>query len=54
MTFRFTFEATSAGTELCLVGSSGPIPFDLWALPAPTDLLPGVDLVQSLVAADSG
>ncbi len=54
MTFRFTFEATSAGTELCLVGPSGPIPFDLWALPAPTDLLPGVDLVQSLVAADSG
>lgn len=53
MTFRFAFEVTPVGTELRLIGPGGPVPVDLWAVQAPSDLLPGVDLVQSLIAADS-
>lgn len=53
MTHKFSFVATPGGTELRLLGPSGAMPVDLWALEAPDPLLPGVDLVRQLEAADA-
>ncbi len=53
MTHRFTFTPGATGTELRLLGPDGdPVPVDRWALDAPDALLPGVDLIGRLEAAD--
>ncbi|MEK0081710.1 DEAD/DEAH box helicase [Benzoatithermus flavus] len=53
MSHRFALTVTPAATELALLGPTGPVPTDLWAVAAPPALLPGVDLVQRLAAAGS-
>src|SRR4051812_43497796 len=50
---RFAFTAEPTAMELRLVGPRGPVPTDLWAVEAPEELLPGVDLAQRLVAVGS-
>jgi hypothetical protein len=49
---RFTFTPSPAGTELRLVGPTGPLPVARWAVEAPSALRPGVDLVRKLLAAE--
>ena len=44
---------TSAFTELRLTKLAGEIPMDDWAVEAPSDLLPGVDLALRMRAADA-
>lgn len=53
MSVRFQMEPQAAGVEIRLVGADGAVPTDLWPVAAPAALLPGVDLAQRLVAADS-
>ena len=53
MNYRFDHTITSVFTELRLVGPAGEIPVDDRAVEAPSDLLPGVDLVLRMRAADA-
>ena len=53
MTFRFAITPAAAASEIRLLGPAGPVPVERWALEAPSALLPGVDLAQRLVAAES-
>lgn len=53
MTLRFDWSADHTGIELRLVGPTGPIPPDSWAVAVPDALLPGVDLVQRLIGSDA-
>jgi hypothetical protein len=53
MNHRFDHAVTPAFTELRLIGPAGPINVDDWAIEAPAELLPGVDLTSKLRAADS-
>jgi len=53
MSYRFDHTITPAFTELRLVGSAGAVPVDDWAVEAPSDLLPGVDLALRMRAADA-
>jgi hypothetical protein len=53
MNYRFDYTITSAFTELRLVGLADEIPVDDWAVEAPPDLLPGVDLALRMRAADA-
>lgn len=52
MTHRFTITADPSGTEIRLEGPHGPVPCNLWAVEAPDALVPGIDLVQRLIASD--
>ena len=49
---RFTFNPTPTDLEIRLEGPGGPLPQGEWALRAPDDLLPGVDLLKRLEAGD--
>jgi SNF2-related domain/Helicase conserved C-terminal domain len=51
MSCHFEYQVTSEATELRISGSRGNLPTDSWSIEAPSSLLPGVDLVQRLVAA---
>ena len=53
MSFRFDHTVDASGTEIRLHGPGGALPTDLWAVQAPAELLPGVDLAQRLVGAGS-
>lgn len=53
MTIRFDFQPEASGTALRLLAPTGPIPVERWALEAPGPLLPGVDLVHRLIAAEA-
>ncbi|WP_188260223.1 DEAD/DEAH box helicase [Azospirillum tabaci] len=53
MTHRFAADPQSAGVEIRLIGPAGPLAVDRWAVTVPDSLLPGVDLAQRLIAADS-
>ncbi|BBF93955.1 DEAD/DEAH box helicase [Blastochloris tepida] len=53
MTYRFNFTPEASGTVLRMLDpDSRPVAVDRWALEAPDALLPGVDLVGQLEAAD--
>jgi hypothetical protein len=52
MTHNFDHTIEPAFTELRLIGPVGPINVDDWAVEAPAELLPGVDLMNRLRAAD--
>jgi hypothetical protein len=52
MMYRFQHAITEPFTELRLLGPSGEIACDDWAIEAPPSLSPGVDLAQRLRAAD--
>lgn len=52
MIYSLSFRATSAGTEFRLVSDSFAQPVDSWAIVAPVSLLPGIDLLNRLVAED--
>lgn len=51
MTSPFEYVVTEAWTEIRLVGTSGVIQVDLWAIDGPEAAQPGVDLVNRLVGA---
>ncbi len=53
MSARFSVEPEAAATALRLAVSGRAIPVERWALEAPAPLLPGVDLVNRLVAAET-
>src|SRR5579883_1650779 len=53
MSGSFVHEITADAVEIRLLGPRGPIPAEAWALTAPTEALPGVDLAQRLIAAGS-
>jgi hypothetical protein len=53
VTFHFDLRPDALVSEIRLVGSSGVVPFDRWALDAPEGLLPGVELAQRLIASES-
>lgn len=53
MRASFAFEPEAAATALRLTVSGRAIPVERWALEAPAPLLPGVDLVNRLVAAET-
>lgn len=53
MTHRFALAVTPGATGITLLGPTGLAPTDLWAVEAPPALLPGVDLVQRMIAAGS-
>lgn len=46
------FVPTSAGTEFRLIAEGASQPVDSWAIVAPSDLLPAMDLLNRLVAED--
>src|SRR5579883_2696918 len=50
MSGSFVHEITADAVEIRLLGPRGPIPAEAWALTAPTEALPGVDLAQRLIA----
>ena len=52
MTMEFAFSAAAAGTEFRLLEGSVARPVDSWAVHAPAALLPGVDLLNRLIAED--
>lgn len=51
MTYRFSYIPQSRETEIRIVGPSGPLPADSWALEAPDALLPGLDILKRLEAS---
>jgi hypothetical protein len=51
MSHRFEYLVTPDATELRIVGHRSVLPTDAWSIDAPSSLLPGVDLVQRLIAA---
>lgn len=53
MIHKFEHQITSEATELRLVGVRSNLPTDAWSVEAPNSLLPGVDLVQRLIAASA-
>lgn len=53
MNYRFDHVISPAFTELRLLGPAGPVAVDDWAIEAPPDLLPGVDLGHRLRASDA-
>lgn len=53
MTMRFVHRFSPEWTEIRLEQQGVALPVDVWALEAPAQLLPGVDLAQRLVAAGS-
>lgn len=54
MTLRFVKKPGQQETEISILDQAGKkLPLDRWALDAPENLLPGVDLVQRLIAAES-
>lgn len=52
MTHSLTFIPAATGTEFRLVEGRVSEPFDSWAIAAPASLLPGIDLLNRLVAED--
>jgi superfamily II DNA or RNA helicase len=52
MTYRFDHAITPEFTELRLHGPGGPVAVGDWAVEAPADFLPGVDLARRLQASD--
>ncbi len=53
MSYHFDHTVTFPFTELRLVGPAGATAVDEWAVEAPGDLLPGVDLALRMRAADA-
>lgn len=52
MTARFSMRPEPSGTEFRLVVGDTPVTSDLWAIEAPEHLIPGVAILQRLIAAD--
>src|SRR5262245_17178300 len=52
MSAKLSFTPTSTGTEFRLLVEERAEPVDSWAITAPAVLLPAVDLLNRLVAAD--
>jgi len=53
MSTRFEHTVISDFTQIRLVGDAGAVAVDDWAVEAPSELLPGVDLINRLRAADA-
>lgn len=51
MTDRFDFHPNAGETEIRLLSGANPLATDSWAVEASDALLPGVDLIQRLIAA---